>query len=64
MVQKIIDTNAKFELGYWAIRGLAQPIRLLLAYVKEPVTEIRLGINQDGSLIDNEDTDWEAHKSM
>ena len=63
MVQKINQTNAKFELGYWAIRGLAQPIRFLLAYVKEPVTEIRLGINQDGTVISDEDADWEVHKS-
>ncbi len=63
MVQKIYKTDAKFELGYWAIRGLAQPIRFLLAYVKEPVMEIRLGINQDGSPISDEDADWEAHKS-
>ena len=38
-MQRILQTNAKFELGYWAIRGLAQPIRFLLAYVNIQLTQ-------------------------
>jgi len=29
------------KLGYWAIRGLAQPIRFLLTYLNVPFTERR-----------------------
>ena len=62
MVQRIANPEAKLELGYWAIRGLAQPIRFLLAYAKAPFSEVRLGVNQDGSLIAEESADWESHK--
>ena len=62
MVRRIDTPQAEFELGYWDIRGLAQPIRFLLAYAKAPFSEVRIGVNQDGSLIADEATDWEAHK--
>ena len=32
---------ASVTLGYWKIRGLAQPIRLLLAYTNTPFTEVQ-----------------------
>jgi len=39
------------KLGYWAIRGLAQPIRLLLTYLNVPFTETRYdGKNRDNWL--------------
>jgi glutathione S-transferase len=41
MTQRIEQKNAKIELGYWAIRGLAQPIRLLLAYAEVAFTDVR-----------------------
>ncbi len=63
MAQRIEQTGAKLELGYWAIRGLAQPIRFLLAYAEVPVTEVRLGVNQDGSLVADESLDWASHKA-
>ena len=62
MVQRIDKTNAKFELGYWAIRGLGQPIRFLLAHAEVAFSEVRLGVNQDGSGIADESHDWEIHK--
>ncbi|BHF70892.1 Glutathione S-transferase Mu 3 [Sparganum proliferum] len=34
---------APIQLGYWGIRGLAQPIRLLLEYVGEDYQEKRFG---------------------
>jgi glutathione S-transferase len=62
MVQRIDTPQAELELGYWAIRGLAQPIRFLLAYAKAPFSEVRIGVSQNGSLIADESTDWESHK--
>lgn len=62
MVQRIGTPQAELELGYWAIRGLAQPIRFLLAYAKAPFSEVRIGVNQNGSLIAEESTDWESRK--
>ncbi len=62
MVRRIDTPQAELELGYWAIRGLAQPIRFLLAYAKAPFSEVRIGVNQNGSLIADESTDWESHK--
>ena len=50
MVRRIDTPQAEFELGYWDIRGLAQPIRFLLAYAKAPFSEVRIVVNQDGSL--------------
>lgn len=66
MVQRLKDPAAKIELGYWAIRGLGQPIRFLLAYVGVPFSEVRLGANPDGTLITDksvESADWDGHKS-
>jgi glutathione S-transferase len=61
MVQKLVQENAEITLGYWAIRGLAQPIRLLLACADVPFSEVRLGVLQDGTLLseDQEGEDWE-----
>ena len=61
-MQRIENANARFELGYWAIRGLAQPIRFLLAHAEVEISEVRFGINQDGSLIEDESPDWQDHK--
>ena len=61
-MQRLENANARFELGYWAIRGLAQPIRFLLAYAGVEILEVRFGINQDGSLIEDESPDWQDHK--
>ena len=61
-MQRIENTNARFELGYWAIRGLAQPIRFLLAHAEVEISEARFGINPDGSLIEDESPDWQGHK--
>lgn len=62
MVQKIERAGAELELGYWAIRGLAQPIRFLLAYVEAPFSEVRLGVEPDGRIIEDESADWMSHK--
>ena len=62
MVQRIEQAGAEFELGYWAIRGLGQPIRFLLAHAEVAFSEVRLGINQDGSIIADESHDWATHK--
>ena len=62
MVQRIEQTNSQLELGYWAIRGLGQPIRYLLAFVDVPFSEVRLGVHQDGSLVEDEALDWSTHR--
>lgn len=65
MVQKLIQENADITLGYWGIRGLAQPIRFLLVTAGIPFSEVRLGVLQDGSLLskDDEDEDWDSLRS-
>ena len=47
-------------LGYWGIRGLAQPIRFLLTCAEVTFTEVRLGVHEDGSLMSKEleDLEW------
>lgn len=65
MVQRLEDSAAKIELGYWAIRGLGQPIRFLLAFAEVPFSEVRLGAHQDGTLITDrsvESADWDDHR--
>ena len=51
MVQKLIQENADITLGYWGIRGLGQPIRFMLIAADVPFSEIRLGVLQDGTLL-------------
>ena len=65
MVQKFVQVNAEITLGYWAIRGLAQPIRFLLACADVPFSEVRLGVLQDGTLLheNQEGEDWEKVRS-
>jgi glutathione S-transferase len=60
MVQKLIQENADITLGYWGIRGLGQPIRFLLVSAGVPFSEIRLGVLQDGTLLNKnkEGDDW------
>jgi len=60
MVQKLIRENADITLGYWGIRGLGQPIRFLLVSADVPFSEIRLGVLQDGTLLNEnkEGLDW------
>lgn len=62
MVQKLIQNNADITLGYWGIRGLAQPIRFLLISAEVPFSEVRLGVLQDGTLLnkDEEDEEWRS----
>ena len=62
MVKRINQVGAELELGYWAIRGLGQPIRFLLAHAEVAFSEVRLGVNQDGSGVADESHDWEIHK--
>lgn len=65
MAQRIEQTGAELELGYWGIRGLAQPIRFLLAASGVPFSEIRFGVNESGRLLskDDEGIDWQNHRS-
>jgi glutathione S-transferase len=63
MVQIIDTPQAELVLGYWAIRGLAQPIRFLLAYANAPLSEVRIGVNQNGSISNDYSADWAAHKN-
>lgn len=65
MVQKINQPNAEITLGYWGIRGLAQPIRFLLVVANVPFSEVRLGVLQDGTLLDEnkEGDDWGSVRS-
>jgi glutathione S-transferase len=62
MAQKRFEDNASITLGYWGIRGLAQPIRFLLVCAQEPFSELRLGVFGDGTLMGKteEEQDWES----
>ena len=62
MVQRIDQTNSDLELGYWAIRGLAQPIRCLLTFADVAFSEVRLGVHQDGTPVEDESSDWATHR--
>lgn len=62
MVKRVNQVGEELELGYWAIRGLGQPIRFLLAHAEVAFSEVRLGVNQDGSGVTDESHDWEIHK--
>ena len=52
--------EADITLGYWGIRGLGQPIRFLLVAAQVPFSEVRLGVFDDGRLMNEaqEDEDW------
>jgi len=65
MPQELIQKDADITLGYWRIRGLAQPIRSLLVCADVPFSEVRLGVFPDGTLMneDEEDKDWEQIRS-
>lgn len=65
MAQKLIQKNANITLGYWGIRGLAQPIRFLLVLADVPFSEVRLGVLPDGTLLekDEEGGDWSSLRS-
>ena len=58
MTKSIINSNAEFELGYWAIRGLAQPIRYLFAFSQVPLSEVRIGVDMHGEVLEDESSDW------
>jgi len=65
LVQRLENPAAQIELGYWAIRGLGQPVRFLLAFAEVPFSEVRLGAYPDGTLITDksvESADWDEHK--
>ena len=62
MAKRVNQVGTELELGYWAIRGLGQPIRFLLAHAEVAFSEVRLGVNQDGSGVADESHDWEIHK--
>lgn len=65
MAQHLRNSQATITLGYWGIRGLAQPIRLLLTCAEVPFSELRLGVFQDGTLMnkEEEEKDWEKVRS-
>jgi glutathione S-transferase len=62
MAQKLIQENADITLGYWGIRGLGQAIRFMLVSADVPFSEIRLGVLQDGTLLNEneEGRDWQS----
>ncbi|MEM7563449.1 MAG: glutathione S-transferase family protein [Pseudomonadota bacterium] len=65
MAQHIIQENAEITLGYWGIRGLGQPIRFMLVSAGVPFSEVRLGVLQDGTLLNEnkEGDDWTRVKA-
>jgi hypothetical protein len=65
MAQRLIQENTDITLGYWGIRGLAQPIRYLLISADVPFSEIRLGVLQDSTPLseDEENEEWEVVRS-
>lgn len=58
MPQTIEQQDADLTLGYWAIRGLGQPIRFLLTYADAAFIDVRYGLNQDGTTPDEPLADW------
>jgi len=38
--KKLYAKKPKIQLGYWKIRGLAQPIRYLLEYIEHPYEDV------------------------
>jgi len=65
MAQLLGNDQSALTFCYWAIRGLAQPIRFMLAEANIQVHEIRLGVDQDGRTHNEveEDQDWATHKA-
>ena len=63
MPQTINQKDAELVLGYWAIRGLGQPIRFLLTYAEAAFTEIRYGLNDDGTTPHDPRADWFDNKA-
>jgi glutathione S-transferase len=65
MAQKLNQKDADLTLGYWGIRGLAQPIRFLLVTEGVSFSEVRLGVAEDGSQLNetDEDEDWAKVRS-
>ena len=65
MAQELLNEHARLTLGYWGIRGLAQPIRSLLVCAEAPFSEVRLGVFPDGALMnqEQEDEDWAQVRS-
>ena len=65
MSQHLSNPQATITLGYWGIRGLAQPIRFLLTYAQVPFSELRLGVLQNGTVMnkEEEEKDWEKARS-
>ena len=49
-------------LGYWSIRGLAEPIRLLHAYVGKPLEEHRWGRLGSRPHVNRDVREWLAFK--
>ena len=43
----LMDSSNKMILRYWAIRGLAQPLRFLLEYLELPYEDKRYGSDRD-----------------
>ncbi|MFT7530694.1 MAG: hypothetical protein ACI9FD_001701, partial [Gammaproteobacteria bacterium] len=48
MAKHIGNNQSTLTFCYWAIRGLGQPIRFMLAEAGVSAHEIRLGVDQDG----------------
>lgn len=65
MPQHLSNPQAAITLGYWGIRGLAQPIRYLLTCAEVPFSELRLGVFQNGTLMnkEEEEKDWKKVRS-
>ena len=65
MAQVLGNNQSTLTFCYWAIRGLAQPIRFMLAEANIQVNEIRLGVDQNGRTHneDEEDEDWSSHRA-
>jgi len=65
MTQNLGTAGAELKLCYWGIRGLAQPIRFLLAMADAPYEEIRIGVTPSGELLskDEESVDWQTHRA-
>eukprot|EP00474_Spongospora_subterranea_P008490 CRZ08948.1 hypothetical protein [Spongospora subterranea] len=54
------ETSSKITLGYWNIRGLAEPIRTILHYTKTPFHDRRYECRGDGPEFDY--SDWTDEK--
>ena len=59
--KKTYAKNTPLKLGYWKMRGLAQPIRYLLEYTEHPYEE---DVYEQGNAPDYSVKEWSSKKNQ